>query len=67
MRLETRRLRSTNPKKRFKLALVLLGWTPKGKPVASIPVHSQKALEERIRIWKYKGYKVSTIIEWDFY
>jgi hypothetical protein len=67
MRLETRRLRADSKRRRIRLALVVLGWTPRGKPVASIPVHSHKALEERIRIWRYKGYKISTVIEWDFY
>lgn len=57
--------RLPQPKKNVKKAKVLLGWTPRGKPVASIPVYSHEAIDSRIRIWRNKGYVVSSVVEWD--
>jgi hypothetical protein len=57
--------RLPRPKKLVKKAKVLLGWTPRGKPVASIPVYSSEAINDRIQIWRSKGYIVSSVVEWD--
>lgn len=57
--------RLPKPKKIIKKAKVILGWTPRGKPVASIPVYHPDAIAQRIQIWRSKGYIVSSVVEWD--
>ena len=47
-------------------ATVLLGWTKTGRPVSSLPLRTPLAVENRIKTWKRKGYKVSSLVEWDF-
>ena len=64
--MEKRRLRAAAGRKRFAPAVVLLGWTRSGRPVASIPLRSPDAIEARVKIWRRKGYRVSTLVEWDF-
>lgn len=66
MRPLTRKLKAPKTRKRINAAKVLIGWTNKGRPVASIPVRSPEAIEARIRHWRRKGYRVSGVVEWDF-
>lgn len=61
-----RRLKAPIERKRMIPATVLLGWTKAGRPVSSLPLRNPLAIENRIRTWKRKGYKVSTLVEWDF-
>ena len=64
--MDKRRLRAGPLRRRLAPAVVLLGWTAKGRPVASIPLRSQEAVQARIKTWRRKGYRVSTLVEWDF-
>lgn len=64
--MEKRRLRAPLDRRRMAPAVVLLGWTKSGRPVASIPLRSPEAIEARAKIWRRKGYRVSTMVEWDF-
>lgn len=61
-----RRLKAPITRKRMPRATVLLGWSEVGRPVASIPMVSEGAVQRRIVIWKRKGYRVSAVIEYDF-
>jgi hypothetical protein len=61
-----RRLKASVNRKRRPPATVLLGWTPMGRPVASLPLRSPVAVQLRIRTWRRKGYVVSSLVEWDF-
>lgn len=49
-----------------KPAYVVVGWTPKGKPVASIPLTTREGAERRLTTWRRKGYKISAVLEFDF-
>lgn len=61
-----RRLKAPISRKRRYPASVLLGWTPRGTPVASLPLRSPVAVQARVRIWQRKGYRVSAVVEFDF-
>ena len=62
-----RRLKAPITRKRMPYrATVLLGWSSLGRPVSSLPMVTAAAVERRIKLWKRKGYRVSTIVEWDF-
>lgn len=61
-----RRLKAPINRKRQVPATVLLGWTKTGRPVSSLPLRTPLAIENRIRTWKRKGYRVSSVVEWDF-
>ena len=61
-----RRLQAPLDRKRMIPATVLLGWTKTGRPVSSLPLRTPLAVENRIKTWKREGYKVSSLVEWDF-
>ena len=61
-----RRVQAPLNRKRMVPATVLVGWTKTGRPVSSLPLRNPEAIQNRIRTWKRKGYKVSSLIEWDF-
>lgn len=63
---ERRKLRAPRDRKRLAPATVLLGWTKTGRPVSSLPLRSVEAIENRVKTWKKKGYRVATLVEWDF-
>lgn len=61
-----RRLKAPVERRRLDPASVLLGWTSKNRPVSSLPLRSPEAVQARIKTWRKKGYRVATVVEWDF-
>ena len=64
--MERRKLLAGPRRRKLAPAVVLLGWTKTNRPVASIPLRSPEAVQARIKTWQRKGYRVSTLVEWDF-
>ena len=49
-----------------KPAYVIVGYTPKGRPVASLPLTTREGAEKRLTTWRRKGYRISAVLEFDY-
>ena len=61
-----RKILAPRDRRRMLPATVLLGWTSTGRPVSSLPLRTSLAVQNRIKTWRRKGYRVSSLVEWDF-